>query len=61
MHEPIMSIMGEKDSNCFDIIAQAPGASGRLPLTDDLLRNAPSGDLFGMSQNVGMGWNTCRA
>ncbi|WP_285852668.1 YjhG/YagF family D-xylonate dehydratase [Paenibacillus lactis] len=56
MHEQIMSIMGEKDSSCFDIMAYAPGAAGRLPLTDDLLRNAPSGDLFGMSQNVGMGW-----
>ena len=47
---------GEKDSSGFDIIAHAPGAAGRLPLTDDLLRHAPSGDLFGMSQNVGMGW-----
>jgi putative YjhG/YagF family dehydratase len=27
-----------------------------LPLTDALLRHAPSGDLFGLSQNVGMGW-----
>jgi putative YjhG/YagF family dehydratase len=25
-------------------------------LTEDLLRDAPSGDIFGMSQNVGMGW-----
>lgn len=56
MYEQITSIMGETASNCFDIIAHAPGADGRLPLTDDLLRNAPSGDLFGMSQNVGMGW-----
>ena len=56
MHDQIMSIMGEIDSSRFDITAQAPGAAGRLPLTDDLLRNAPSGDLFGMSQNVGMGW-----
>lgn len=56
MYEQITSIMGETASNCFDIIAHAPGAAGRLPLTDDLSWNAPSGDLFGMSQNVGMGW-----
>lgn len=56
MYEQIVSIMGEKESSSYDIIAHAPGATGRLPLTDDLLRNAPSGDLFGMSQNVGMGW-----
>ncbi|MGQ8872175.1 YjhG/YagF family D-xylonate dehydratase [Paenibacillus sp. TSA_86.1] len=47
---------GQRQSNLFEIKAHAPGVEGRLPLTDDLLRNAPSGDLFGMSQNVGMGW-----
>lgn len=34
------------------------GPSGRLPLTPEMLRNAPSGDLFGLTQNVGMGWNS---
>jgi xylonate dehydratase len=33
------------------------GPRGRLPLTDELLRNAPSGDLFGMTQDAGMGCN----
>jgi xylonate dehydratase len=33
-----------------------PGLPASCPLTDDLLRNSPSGDLFGLSQNVGMGW-----
>jgi putative YjhG/YagF family dehydratase len=28
-----------------------------LPLTEDLLRHAPSGDLFGWTQDAGMGWN----
>ncbi|WP_293201808.1 YjhG/YagF family D-xylonate dehydratase [Paenibacillus sp.] len=50
------SDLSQKQSDLFKITAHAPGVSGRLPLTDDLLRNAPSGDLFGMSQNVGMGW-----
>jgi len=31
------------------------GPAGALPVTDDLLRHAPSGDLFGWTQNVGMG------
>ncbi|MDP9697723.1 putative YjhG/YagF family dehydratase [Paenibacillus intestini] len=63
MYEQIRSIMGENSpdlsnnqSDLFTIQAHAPGVEGSLPLTDDLLRNAPSGDLFGMSQNVGMGW-----
>ena len=29
----------------------------RLPLTEDLLRKAPSGTIFGLTQNVGMGWD----
>ena len=41
----------------LDVVAQQPGPAGELPLTDDLLRNSPSGDLFGWTQNVGMGWD----
>jgi putative YjhG/YagF family dehydratase len=33
------------------------GPAGRLPLTPDLLREEPSGNLFGLTQNVGMGWS----
>jgi putative YjhG/YagF family dehydratase len=32
------------------------GPSGRLPLDAEALRAAPSGDLFGLTQNAGMGW-----
>ena len=37
--------------------SSAPGPEGALPLTEDLLRDSPSGDLFGWSQNAGMGWD----
>ena len=37
---------------------KAPGPAGRLPLTEDMLRNSPSGDLFGWSQDAGMGWES---
>nr|WP_307000947.1 YjhG/YagF family D-xylonate dehydratase [Lederbergia panacisoli] len=40
-----------------NIQTKAKGPEGKLPLTDYMLRNAPSGDLFGLSQNVGMGWS----
>lgn len=33
------------------------GPRGRLPLTADALREEPSGNLFGMTQNVAMGWH----
>src|SRR6478609_419478 len=48
------------DSNTPDIYritTQASGPAGSLPITDDMLRHSPSGDLFGMTQNAGMGWN----
>jgi xylonate dehydratase len=40
----------------YQVQTRARGPSGALPLTEELLRNSPSGDLFGMSQNAGMGW-----
>jgi putative YjhG/YagF family dehydratase len=38
----------------------ASGPSGSLELTDEMLRNWPSGDLFGLTQNAGMGWDPQR-
>ena len=52
------------DSGAPEIYAvetRAPGPAGRLPLTEDLLRHSPSGDLFGLSQNAGMGWEPAEA
>ncbi len=40
----------------YQIRTHADGAAGSLPLTRELLLNSPSGDLFGMMQDVGMGW-----
>src|SRR5437879_10727392 len=47
----------ETDPVLYALRASAPGPAGRLPLTEELLRHAPSGDLFGWTQDVGMGWN----
>jgi len=38
----------------------APGPSGFLPLTPEMLLTQPSGNLFGLSQNAGMGWDPAR-
>src|SRR6187402_3594200 len=45
----------------YEIRTRAAGPSGTLPLTDELLRTSPSGDLFGLTQNVGMGWEATLA
>src|SRR5262245_40724458 len=46
----------ETDPALLDVQTRAPGPRGSLPLTEELLRNAPSGDLFGLTQDAGMGW-----
>lgn len=33
------------------------GPSGKLPITEEMLLNEPSGHLFGLTQNAGMGWD----
>src|SRR6516225_1126601 len=50
------SLLETTDPTIYEIRTCAPGPAGRLPLTERLLREAPSGDIFGLTQNVGMGW-----
>ena len=40
-----------------DVTTHAPGPSGKLALSADMLLDQPSGNLFGLSMNVGMGWS----
>ena len=51
------TIVDSGDSSIFDVRSKAPGPQGSLPITAEMLLNRPSGDLFGWSQNAGMGWN----
>lgn len=46
----------ESDPIIYKMRTSAPGPAGQLPLSDEMLRNWSSGDLFGLTQNVGMGW-----
>ena len=46
--------------NLFDVATTAPGPPGALALTAEMLLDRPSGDLFGLSQNAGMGWDPDR-
>lgn len=48
--------LGTSDPSVYDIQTHAPGPSGSLPLTEEMLLHWPSGDLFGLTQNAGMGW-----
>jgi len=44
------------DPTIYAVKTHAAGPAGSLPLDADFLLNAPSGDIFGLSQNAGMGW-----
>jgi len=50
-------LLGLSSSSLAAVATRGPGPQGELPLTPDLLLDSPSGDLFGMTQNAGMGWD----
>lgn len=50
-------ILGDGGDELYNIATNAAGPSGSLPLTEDMLLHSPSGDLFALSQNAGMGWD----
>ena len=47
----------ESDLAVLEVTSAAPGPRGSLPLTAEMLRDSPSGDIFGLTQNAGMGWD----
>ena len=50
-----MNLFDADDATIFDVRTRAPGPVGKLPLTPDDLVRRPSGNLFGWTQDVGMG------
>ena len=56
----LLSVLENPDRGLLDVVTHAPGPAGALPLTAGDVAELPSGNLFGMSQNVGMGWDRRR-
>jgi putative YjhG/YagF family dehydratase len=52
----VESIFSVTDERIYQVQTKAPGPAGRLPLTEEMLLGRPSGDIFGLTQNAGMGW-----
>jgi putative YjhG/YagF family dehydratase len=50
----------ESSDDLYRVATHAPGPAGALPITAEMLLNAPSGNLFGLTQNAGMGWDPAR-
>ena len=64
MTQPVVCV--NEDTPLEDVLGSAAvidasrvegtGPDGRLPLTAQMLRDEPSGNIFGLTQNAGMGW-----
>lgn len=54
------AILDSGDTSLFDVRTKVPGPAGALPITPEMLLDRPSGDLFGWTQNAGMGWEPGR-
>ena len=50
-------LLGSDSGRTYQLRSKAPGPTGTLPLDADMLLHQPSGNLFGWTQNAGMGWN----
>ena len=53
----IESIFTTQDAAFYQVKTHAAGPQGALPLTPKMLLESPSGNLFGLTQNAGMGWD----
>ncbi|MBM3757061.1 MAG: YjhG/YagF family D-xylonate dehydratase [Acidobacteria bacterium] len=50
-------VLDSNDAFLFELHPAQPGPPGSLPLIPADLLHRPSGDIFGMTQNAGMGWD----
>ena len=53
-------VMESESSLFYGTKTHAPGPEGRLPFSPEMLLTQPSGNLFGLTQNAGMGWEPGR-
>jgi xylonate dehydratase len=54
------SVLETEGASFGDLATHATGPAGALPISSEMLLREPSGNLFGLSQNAGMGWDPAR-
>lgn len=60
MNNRLENLMSTSKNLYETTLSKADGPAGELPLTSEMLLHSASGDLFGLSQNVGMGWDSSK-
>ncbi|HEX4155885.1 MAG TPA: YjhG/YagF family D-xylonate dehydratase [Acidobacteriaceae bacterium] len=53
---PLRDVLESDASLYAGLRTHAPGPEGSLPITPEMLLTQPSGNLFGLTQDAGMGW-----
>jgi xylonate dehydratase len=53
-------VLESVDLDLGSVATHAPGPAGALLLTPEMLLTQPSGNLFGLTMNAGMGWDPAR-
>jgi putative YjhG/YagF family dehydratase len=56
----VAEILETANAELLRVTTHARGPAGALPITAEMLLTAPSGNLFGLTQNAGMGWDPQR-
>jgi len=56
-NSPVLDDLLTTDPAAYDVVTAGEGPRGALPITAEQLRDSPSGDIFGLTQNAGMGWD----
>ncbi len=51
-----LPLLDSGDPSLYGVTTRGTGPKGSLPLTEEMLLDGPSGDVFGMTESAGMGW-----
>ncbi|MGB6868304.1 MAG: YjhG/YagF family D-xylonate dehydratase, partial [Acidobacteriaceae bacterium] len=57
---PVNEVLEARDLDLGAVATHARGPAGSLLLNEEMLLTQPSGNLFGLTQNAGMGWDPAR-
>ena len=57
---PLRDVLESDPSLFAEVRTHAKGPEGMLPITPEMLLTQPSGNLFGLTQDAGMGWEPAR-
>jgi putative YjhG/YagF family dehydratase len=57
---PLEQILDSGDKSIYETPTHAAGPAGNLPISAEMLLQSPSGNLFGFSQDAGMGWDPAK-